>query len=226
MRPATRRLPKALIAVRGKPFADYQLRLLAKCGVRRVVYAIGHLGGLIRDYVGDGGAWGLDVSYSDEGEDALGTAGAVRLAIDRGLMDETFITLYGDSFLPVEISPIWQAAMNGRIPMMTVFRNDNQGEDSNLNFENGLITLYQKGARGMSYIDYGLGILPRKMVAERVRPGVFADLADFYNQLSRLGSLHGYEVFDRYYEVGSPGGLDDFETYLSQSDALANIRFL
>ena len=102
-------LPKTLLPVLGRPFADHQLRWLAAAGVARIVYAIGHQGTAIREFVGDGGDWGLDVVYSDEGDAGLGTAGALRLAVDRGVMDEGFLVLYGDSYLPIDLAPVWRA---------------------------------------------------------------------------------------------------------------------
>ena len=78
MRPHTETQPKALLAVNGQPFAGLQLEWLRGQGFTDVVYAIGHLGGQIRDYVGDGSRWDLRVTYSDEGEQQLGTAGRGR----------------------------------------------------------------------------------------------------------------------------------------------------
>ena len=56
MQPRTETVPKALLPVAGRPFADLQLSWLARSGVTDVVYAIGHLGERIRAFVGDGDA--------------------------------------------------------------------------------------------------------------------------------------------------------------------------
>ena len=81
-------LPKTLVPVAGRPFADYQLTWLAEEGVEDVVYCIGYRGDQIRDYVGDGARWGLSVTYVDEGADLRGTGGALRLAYDEGALAE------------------------------------------------------------------------------------------------------------------------------------------
>jgi len=99
-------VPKALIPVNGRPFADYQLQWLADQGVRRVVYAIGYKGDLIRQFVGNGERWGLQIRYADEGEKLLGTAGAIRRAIAAGLMDDGFFVLYGDSYLTIDLNSL------------------------------------------------------------------------------------------------------------------------
>ena len=103
MRDAAPGLPKALVPVLGEPFAFHQLRLLASQGVREVVYVIGHLGSQIRAAVGDGDAFGLGVSYVDEGESLRGTGGALRFAHDRGTLPDVFGVLYGDSYLPIDL---------------------------------------------------------------------------------------------------------------------------
>src|SRR5215831_8907610 len=90
LRPLTDNVPKALLPVAGRPFADYQLSWLASEGVTEVVLAIGYLGGSIRAFVGDGQPWGLRVRYADEGELLRGTGGALRLAYDEGLLDQSF----------------------------------------------------------------------------------------------------------------------------------------
>jgi MurNAc alpha-1-phosphate uridylyltransferase len=93
-------LPKALIPINGRPFADYQLTWLSRQGITDVVYCIGYLGAQIRAAIGDGSRFGLAVRYADEGDDLKGTGGALRGALDAGLLAETFFVLYGDFFLP------------------------------------------------------------------------------------------------------------------------------
>lgn len=219
MKPMTERLPKALIPVNGTPFADYQLEGLARQGVERVVFSVGHLGAMIRDFVGDGSRWGLKAACVDEGHTLLGTAGAIRLAIDEGLMDEVFLVLYGDSYLPIELSPVWRACAAEPLATMCVLRNQGRWDSSNVIFKDGRVTLYEKGradaaAIGMEYIDYGLSVMRRDVIAQRVSSGEKAGLADVFHDLSVDGKLRGHQVHDRFYEIGSPQGLSDLEAYL------------
>ena len=138
-------LPKALVPVLGEPFAFHQLRLLASQGVRDVVLVVGHLGEQIRDAVGDGSDFGLDVSYVDEGDELHGTGGALRVALDRGALADVFGVLYGDSYLPTELAPIWEAfAAAGRPALMTVHRNEDRWDRSNAVLEAGLVVAYDK----------------------------------------------------------------------------------
>ena len=75
--PTAERIPKALIEVGGTPFVAHQLRLLRREGIARVVLCVGHFGEMIRQVVGDGGQFGLEVVYSFDGDKLLGTGGAL-----------------------------------------------------------------------------------------------------------------------------------------------------
>jgi MurNAc alpha-1-phosphate uridylyltransferase len=220
MRPVTEAVPKALVPVLGRPFADWQLELLAEQGVERVVFCIGYRGELLREHVRDGSRFGLAVSWSDEGGSLRGTAGAIRLALDSDMLDEAFLVLYGDSYLPISIAAVEDAWTSSRMPaLMTVMRNDGRWDSSNCIYEDGRVVLYDKsrqasGQAGMRWIDYGLSVLSRSVVADRVPAGGVADLAQLQHDLSIAGRLAGAEVTERFYEAGSPSGMRDLEQYL------------
>jgi len=224
MRPLTEEMPKALVPVLGKPFADWQLELLAKQGIERVLYSVGYRGEMIRDHVGDGSRFGLEVGYVDEGEHLRGTGGALRLALDLGELEEAFFVLYGDSYLPVDLSAIERAWEQTPLPaLMTVFRNDGLWDASNAIYSGGRVVLYDKDrpadrVADMHWIDYGLSVLTRDTVDERVAAGEVTDLAGLMRELSVEGKLAGFEVSERFYEAGSPEGLRDLEQYLSRAD--------
>jgi NDP-sugar pyrophosphorylase family protein len=220
MLPATETVPKALLPVLGTPFVDWQLDLLASRGVRRVVCCVGHLGNLLVEHVGDGSRHGLEVRWADEGARRLGTAGALRLAVDLGLLDEAFLVLYGDSYLPIDPGPVEEAWRRSGLPaLMTVLRNDDRWDRSNCVYRDGRVVLYDKGRpverRGeMAWIDYGLSVFTRASITRSVPSGAVADLADVQRALSLDGRLAGCEVHQRFYEAGSPAGLRELEEHL------------
>jgi NDP-sugar pyrophosphorylase family protein len=174
MYPATKTIPKCLIEVAGRPFAHWQLEWLAAQGVERVVYSIGHLGAMITHDIGDGGRWGLDVTYVDEGEHQIGTGGAVRLAAEQGALDDTFFVLYGDSYLSIDLRAVASDFAARRADaLMTVYRNEGRWETGNTVFAHGMVTRYEKGLDPpppeMQYVDYGLSVFRRSVVVEMVR---------------------------------------------------------
>ena len=215
MRPFTDTCPKTLLPVNGRPFAYHQVHWLATQGVSEVVYAIGHRGEMIRRYWESEPRPVANIRYVDEGGRLRGTGGALRLARQQGVLEESFLVIYGDSFLPVEFEPIWRAFQATGMPaLMTVLRNAGRWDRSNVIYADGRIALYDKTANArMQYIDYGLSALRRELFGEAT-PEVF-DLAALFHDLSLQGQLAGFEVHERFYEIGSPAGLRDLEDYLS-----------
>lgn len=218
MLPLTTDTPKALLPVHGTPFADTQLAWLRQQGVREVVYCVAHLGDQIARFVGDGARWGLAVSYADEGEHRLGTAGALRAALDADLLADRFLVLYGDSYLQVSVPDVWTAfAWSGQPALMTVYRNDVAHERCNVRFVDGRVEAYEKGiadplGAGMHHVDYGLLAFSRDVIAEQVPPGDVWDLSTVQHRLAADGRMAGFEVHERFYEIGSPKGLAELES--------------
>jgi len=223
MRPLTETVPKSLIPVAGEPFIDHQLRWLSGHGVTEVVLSIGTLGELIERHVGSGERFGITVRYVNEGPALRGTAGALRLACDRGVLADEFLVTYGDSYLPIDFSEVERAFHASGVPgLMTVYLNDGAWDASNVVFdsERRLVTLYDKHralrpVEEYRYIDYGLSALRRDAVEERVPSGERHDLADVFHTLSVAGELAGFEVAQRFYEIGSPEGLHELERHLA-----------
>lgn len=213
LRPITETIPKALVDVAGKPFIVRQLDYLRGQGVSRVVLCVGFLGEQIEAVVGHGTAMGLSVSYSQDWPNLKGTGGALKLALP--LLDSRFLVLYGDSYLPIDFASVERAFLvSGKPALMTVQRNADRWDKSNVLFEDNVIVEYNKRAPtpDMRHIDYGLGAMSAEVLAEEGTTGPF-DLADIYHRLSRSGLLAGYEVHERFYEIGSHQGLAEAADY-------------
>jgi NDP-sugar pyrophosphorylase family protein len=215
LRPVTWTTPKSLVEVAGEPFAYHQLRLLARQGIRRVVFCVGYLGEQIVGAVGDGHRFNLEVEYVFDGPVLLGTGGALVKALP--LLGRTFFVLYGDSYLLCDFSSVAVAFhASGCRALMTVLRNDNEWDASNAEYTDGKIIAYSKTNKTsrMRYVDYGLGVLSSATLAEK-QAGVAFDLATVYEHLASCGTLAGYEVHERFYEIGSFSGTADLAGYLS-----------
>jgi NDP-sugar pyrophosphorylase family protein len=213
LRPITETIPKALIPIAGKPFIHHQLNYLFKQGIRHVVLCIGYLGEMVKESIGDGANFGLNVKYSFDGKQLLGTGGAIKKSLP--MLSKDFYILYGDSFLPINFAPIEKAFLDSnKLGLMTVLKNHNQWDSSNVIFQNGQLLEYNKLQYSplMDYIDYGLGIL-NQSVFDKFPDNEAFDLADVYNELSLENQLEGYEVFDRFYEIGSIAGIKDTEKF-------------
>lgn len=215
LRPITHKVPKSLVLVAGKPFIDHQLRLLKSYGAKRVVLCVGHLGNLVEKHVGNGNKFGLDVSYSYDGDKRLGTGGALKKALP--ILGNYFFVMYGDSYLETPLAPIAQKFKSVKLPaLMVVYKNKGKYDNSNVVFSKNQIVLYDKKQTtpDMHYIDYGIGVLKARVLSEF--DGDCFDLADLYMELVKKSELAGFEVSERFYEVGSHSGLKEANEYLTK----------
>lgn len=217
LRPITEKIPKLLVEVAGEPFFSHQLRLLKKAGLTRVVLCVGYLGEKIVEQYGDGGKWGVHLDYSFDGEILLGTGGGLIRALPK--LGDAFYVLYGDSYLPVDYLAVGRAFLaSGQPGLMTVFENHERYDTSNVWFEDRRIRVYDKKNKvpQMRHIDYGLGLLRASALDGWPRNAV-VDLAEIYRQLVAQGRLAGYELKQRFYEIGSPAGLQELDELLKKA---------
>jgi len=216
LRPITENIPKALVEVGGQPFIAHQLRLLKSYGIQSVVVSAWYKGEMIREFVGDGDQFGLDVQYVFDGDHPLGTAGAIRQALP--LLNGSFFVLYGDSYLPCDYAEVQAHFDRHSQPgLMTIYRNHGKWDTSNVEMSNNKILCYDKKKRTprMEFIDYGLGLF-RPTVFAALPQGQTADLAEIYKSLVAQDQLLAYEVKQRFYEVGSFEGLRELDELLTR----------
>lgn len=216
--PVTSDRPKALVDVAGRPFAEHQIELLRRHGVTRIVFLVAHLGEMVQEALGDGKRWNVTLRYVFDGPRALGTAGAVRNALPE--LGSSFFVLYGDSYLECDYENVARSfTRSGAEGLMTVCRNDNQWDRSNVQFEDGRILAYDKRTQtpGMRHIDYGLGVFAARAF-DRFAPDAAFDLAELYQRLLAASALAAYEVPGRFYEIGSPAGLAETRAYLATAN--------
>ena len=215
LRPITEKIPKSLVPVAGRPILAHQLEMLHAQGIRRAVLCIGFLGEMIQREFGSE-AYGIRLEYSFDGEKLLGTGGAIKRALPK--LGGEFFILYGDSYLPIQYAPIADFFhRSGQPGLMTVYRNEGKYDTSNVVFRDGEIAVYDKKAKlpEMKHIDYGLSLFKSSVFEAYPADGKF-DLAEVMGKLVRGRQLAGYEVLERFYEMGSPTGLAELEALLAR----------
>ena len=220
LRPLTETCPKSLIEIAGEPFIFHQLRLFKNQGVEKIIICAGYLAEMIQDAVGDGSSFGLSVAYSIDGPTLLGTGGAISRALP--LLGNEFLIMYGDSYLPIDFCPVVTAfRQSKRLAMMTVFQNQGQWDSSNMVFESGEIKVYDKKNKTpqMHHIDYGLGVAQAEAF-KNIPNDLAYDLADLYQDLLKRSQLAGFEVQQRFYEIGSVEGIAETNQLLQKTTLL------
>jgi len=206
----TRTIPKSMLPVAGEPFIGHQLRLLSGSGIKRVHLCLGHLCEPIREYVGEGNQFGVEVTYTLEGSRLMGTGGALALA--RPYLGDFFGVMYGDSYLPVPFARLAEhARQTGTLGVMTVWRNENRFDRSNLVVEEGLVKIYSADRSDpvcYEWIDYGLSFLHGQTLS-RIPLDQPVPLSVLWKSLAQEKQLAALTVKDRFYEMGSVNGYQE-----------------
>jgi NDP-sugar pyrophosphorylase family protein len=144
----------------------------------------------------------------------LGTGGALIQALPK--LGDAFYVLYGDSYLPIDYLRIGECFLqSGKLGLMTVYENRELYDASNVWFAGNEIKVYDKKNKvpGMHHIDYGLGLLRARAFDGWPRDAV-VDLAEVYKKLVGERQLAGYEIAERFYEIGSHAGLNELDALL------------
>ena len=215
LHPITKTIPKSLVLVAGKPFIIHQLEYLRHQGVKEVILCVNHLGKMIENTIGTGKNFSIKILYSYDGSVSLGTGGAIVKALP--LLGDHFFILYGDTFLPINFNDVLEVYKINKLKgLMTVFKNGNKWDKSNVMFVNNRLIKYNKNnpVLEMNYIDYGLSVVAAS-VFKNYQVGKNLDLADVYQNLSENKNLAGFEVYERFYEIGSSFGIKETENYFS-----------
>lgn len=213
--PIAENVPKVLVDVDGRPFAEHQLEFLHEQGIRDVVYCVGHLAEAIQSRLGDGQRWAMRFRYVSDGDRRLGTGGAIRNALS--LLGPAFFVMYGDSYLECDFAAVADTFhASGCAALMTVFENSGRFDRSNVHFADGLVCRYDKinPTPEMHHIDYGLGVFSADAFSSYPEGSAF-DLSRVYQDLLANARLSAYEVKTRFYEIGSPAGLAETRAYLA-----------
>jgi MurNAc alpha-1-phosphate uridylyltransferase len=206
--------PKCLIEINGRPFVEWQLDLLIEKGYSDFVFCVSYKSEAIQEYLGDGSQRGVQIQYSLDGDVQLGTGGAIQKALPK--LGKMFGVIYGDSYLPINYSAAERDFFDSSSQaLMLVYENENQFDLSNVEFVNGNLIKYEKGTnnKDMRHIDYGVTFF-RDDAFRSWRDQSCFDLSEVCHQLAKDKQLIGYEVFERFYEIGSLQGIEEFSQYL------------
>lgn len=206
--PLTKKIPKSMVPIAGKPFLEHQLDLFKKNKIFDVVLCTGFLSEQIEEYFGNGEKFGVSIKYSREKE-PLDTGGALKAA--KGLLDDEFFIIYGDSYLLIDYQEVYNYFKQfDKLGLMTAYKNYEKLEPNKIIIEDNLIREFNKenpNQPGMLWTEYGLNIF-KKEVLDLVDKKVFP-IGDYFRKLIVKKELLAYESPQRFYEIGCPKGLEE-----------------
>ncbi len=221
LKPLTDRIPKALVPVGGKPLIAWNLELLARAGCQRVIVNLFHLGVQIREFVGDGSQFGLEVVFVEETQ-LLDTGGSIK-NIESLLRHQQLFTINSDILVGPEFSPsavIDSHRSNPRAPLATmVLRSDPAVEEYGalaVDDQGRVVELlgtrsphYPEGGPVRRLMFTGIQVLERSVVASMPPAGtIFSVTRDIERGLIAAGDYISSIEYSGYWnDVGTPDRL-------------------
>ena len=214
MRPRTETIPKVLLPVLGRPFLEYQIKMLRSQGTDRVLVLAGHLGELIREYFGDGSAHGVHISYSFDPPGLLGTGGALKHAQDA--LEDEFLLLNGDTLLEIDYAALTRAFRDaGKWALLTAARRTGSAPGNLLIDARGAVSHYSKRDPRGEHVDAGAAVFSRRILA-LIPPARACSLEEqVYPQLIERGEVAALPLDTTFFDMGTPAGLAALEAHLA-----------
>ncbi len=216
LRPLTLEIPKPLLPLNGTTLIDHQLRYLAKNNITNVAINLHHLGEKIRDHVGDGARFGLEIYYSEEPQ-ILGTGGGIKKAA-RFFGRSPFVVLNADTLIAADISALvkthFSSGAQATMAVKGLF--DGSGFTPIDVDERGFI----KGFGSGSYFYTGLQILSPDMFDALPPADTPACLIQdgYVKLMERGGRIKAFEYDGYFNDLGTPERYEAAKTAISEGE--------
>lgn len=211
LRPLTERLPKALVPVQGKSFLEHQLERLRAGGVTDVLLLVCYRGEQIEAVFRDGARLGLRLRYVYDGA-SRGTGGALKNA--EPLLPEDFLLLNGDTLLEMDYAALVDAYRErGKQALVVAWENPDGQVANNLALgpDQRVIAYHKRNPAGLTHVDAGVAVFSRRLL-EVIPSGRAVSLEEeVYPRLIERHQLWGFPTRERFYDMGSPAGLEALE---------------
>lgn len=222
LRSAVSDRPKALAPIGERPFLELQIELLRDQGAKHFVLCVGHMAGHVRDYFGDGTAYGVKIDYSEE-RDLRGTGGALKLA--ERFFAPAAIVVNGDTYLDFDHNRLLRQHRAARagckaLATLTLARLPDAGRFGTVDVDatGMLVTGFREKAATPAgqpgWLNAGAYVIERELLARipgdtvvSLERDVFPTALSDGIRLAALGS-------DRpFYDIGTP---EDFRAFASR----------
>ncbi len=200
--PLTEDLPKPLVTIGDKPILEILLTRMKSCGVTRVHLAVNHLADMIEKKIGDGGRFGLNISYWHE-KQPLSTVGPIKRI---GSLPEHFIVANGDILTDLDFSDLYKShvTLNAELTV-AVHRRTNTVDYGVLEVNNeGLVTSFAEKPSEQVTVSMGIYVFSRELLAivPDNKPFGFDDL--MHLMLNRHKPVHTYSYEGYWLDIGRP----------------------
>jgi len=210
LRPLTDTLPKPMAPIHGRPFLAFLVEQLRDQGIRRIVLLTGYRGEMIREHFGDGTSCGVQIDYSN-GPAEWETGRRVWEA--RELLDERFLMLYSDNYVPFSLEKLLAVHSTGA-SAVTVLLQPKQPGNIRMKADGG-VDLYDptRTAPGLDYVEIGYMLVERDAALSEL-PNPDVSFSNVLARLARSGRLAGLVSRDPYHSISDVARWKLAERYL------------
>lgn len=197
--------PKPALTLVDRPFLNYMTEWLGRHGVEEVILACGFLPDEMKSVLGDGEPGGPRLKYLVE-EETLGTAGAIRFALEH--LDERFFALNGDVLADLDLTALWkQHEETGARATLGLYKVEDSSSYGLVDVdEDGQVLKFSEkdpDRPGPGLINAGTYILEREAIAE-IPPGREVSIEkEFYPSITGKG-LYARELEGYWMDFGTP----------------------
>ncbi len=199
--------PKCMISLNGKPFINYQIKLLKKMGFKKIFFCLGYKANIITKYLKSLKFKGIKIEYCIE-KKPLGTGGSIVNSLNR--IDKTFFLTYGDSYLKIDYKKILKKFQTYKknCLMTVVHKNKVENHKPNIIIKKNVIQSYGYSINS-NYIDYGALIFKKKIFNE-IKIKKF-DLANIITDQIEKNNIISYKINKKFLQIGSIKGIREFK---------------
>ena len=204
MRPLTDSTPKPLLPVNGKPLIEYTIEALVSSGITDLVINLSHLGEQIEEAIGHGDRFNAKINYSQEGENALETAGGIIHALPL-LGNDPFLVVNGDIASDYQFSQLLDKEID--LAHLVLIPNPEHHPEGDFGLENGRVK-----KQGNDYFTFsGIGVYRPELFA-KTAPGK-SKLAPLLRVAMQQNTVSGELHSGFWMDIGTPERLLALEAY-------------
>ena len=200
----TERVPKPMLSVGGRPFLEHLIWNLKRFGINRIILSVGYLAEQFIAHFGTGEYWGVRIEYSIERE-ALGTGGGVRLAAERGLLDESVLVLNGDTVFDFNHLDLASLLYNSHCAAALALRHvPDMKRYGSVNLQGiHILSLGEKVGIGSGLVNGGVYCL-KQAALDLLSAGKSSLEHDLFPSLANRGLLAGKTYDGFFLDIGLP----------------------
>ena len=216
LKPYTNLVPKPMVRVGNKPFMDYIIDSLVRNKVKKILLCVGYKSYIIKNHYMNGKDFGAEISYSKD-KKSLGTGGALKQA--ENLIEDEFLLLYGDSFLPIHHQDLFDFRNTLKTSgVLTGYYRQCSDVKPNLSAKDNIVVKYDKeNGSGCDLVEAGVSVW-NKEILEYIPKNTKCSLeSDIFPLLIRQKELGVFITRQRFFDIGTPKRLEEAKQALGRN---------